>query len=56
MSFEQNYGTYSNPYLEIEEEEIYTEEEIAEDAIEYYLAEEAAELQEILEADKRRFD
>ena len=57
MSFEQNYGTYFQPYDEdCGGETVFTQEELLERQIEEHLIQEEIELQEIKEADRRRLD
>ncbi len=57
MSFERNYGI-ADPVIDYEafEEIPPTEEEIQQMYIEQKLAEEEIEIEEIIEADKRRID
>ena len=57
MSFEQNYGTYFQPYNHDDgEESIFTKEELLEHQIEEQLEFEEMELEEIKLADPNRRD
>ena len=56
MSFEQNYGTYFEPYEDCEEQKIYSLNEVMEAKIQQYLQDKENQLNEIKDNYRRLAD